>query len=33
LLLRCMEDALGGKRLPLDAVYADASLFNPPSGP
>lgn len=33
LLLRCMEDALSGKRLPLDAFYADESLFNPPVGP
>jgi hypothetical protein len=28
-----MEDALSGKRLPLDAFYADESLFNPPVGP
>lgn len=33
LVLRCMEDHLSGRRLPLEAVYADPSLFNPPSGP
>ncbi len=29
LLLRCMEDYLAGVRLPLAAVYADASIYNP----
>ena len=29
LLLRCMEDHLAGRRYPLDAVGADASLFAP----
>jgi 8-oxo-dGTP pyrophosphatase MutT (NUDIX family) len=29
LVLRCIEDHLAGKRLPLDAVSADASLLNP----
>lgn len=27
LLLRCMEDYLAGKRLPLDAVFTDPSVF------
>jgi 8-oxo-dGTP pyrophosphatase MutT (NUDIX family) len=29
LVLRCIEDHLAGKRLPLDAVWADASLQQP----
>jgi 8-oxo-dGTP pyrophosphatase MutT (NUDIX family) len=30
LLLRCMEDHVAGRRLPLDLVQADASVFVPP---
>lgn len=30
LVLRCMEDYLGGQRLPLSAVYTDASIFHTP---
>lgn len=33
LVLRCIEDHLSGRRHPLNTVYADPSLFNPPSGP
>ena len=29
LLLRCIEDHLAGRRLPLDAVHADASVLTP----
>ena len=29
LLLRCIEDFSAGRRFPLDAVYADPSLFDP----
>lgn len=29
MLLRCMEDYLAGKRLPLDAVYTDPSVALP----
>jgi hypothetical protein len=29
LVLRCLEDHLAGRRLPLDAVLADASLVVP----
>lgn len=29
LLLRCIEDHLAGRRLPLDAVIADASVLRP----
>jgi phosphatase NudJ len=29
LLLRCVEDHLAGRRHPLDAVFADASLHTP----
>jgi 8-oxo-dGTP pyrophosphatase MutT (NUDIX family) len=32
LVLRCIEDHLAGKRLPLDAVWADATLPEPPHG-
>jgi hypothetical protein len=29
LLLRCIEDHLAGRRLPLDAIVADRSLHEP----
>ncbi len=29
LVLRCIEDFSAGRRFPLDAVYADPSLFDP----
>lgn len=29
LVLRCIEDHLTGRRLPLDAVHVDASLYEP----
>jgi len=29
LVLRCVEDHLGGRRLPLDAVHIDGSLYEP----
>jgi ADP-ribose pyrophosphatase YjhB (NUDIX family) len=29
LLLRCIEDHAAGRRLPLDTVYADPTLFDP----
>jgi ADP-ribose pyrophosphatase YjhB (NUDIX family) len=29
LVLRCVEDHLAGRRLPLDAVHVDASLYEP----
>jgi hypothetical protein len=29
LVLRCLEDYLGGRRLPLSAVYTDASVVAP----
>jgi hypothetical protein len=29
LVLRCLEDHAAGRRLPLDAVQADPSLFTP----
>lgn len=29
LVLRCIEDYLGGQRLPLASVYADPTLFDP----
>lgn len=29
LVLRCVEDHAAGRRLPLDAVHADPSLFDP----
>ena len=30
LVLRCLEDYLAGRRLPLDAVYTDPAVINPP---
>ena len=30
LLLRCIDDYLAGKRYPLDMVYSDPSVQNPP---
>jgi 8-oxo-dGTP pyrophosphatase MutT (NUDIX family) len=33
LVLRCIEDHLAGKRLPLQAVWADATLHEPPQEP
>jgi hypothetical protein len=30
LVLRCFEDYLSGRRLPLEAVYADASVLSVP---
>lgn len=32
LVLRCMEDYLAGRRLPLDAVYTDPSVADPRGG-
>jgi ADP-ribose pyrophosphatase YjhB (NUDIX family) len=32
LVLRCMEDYLAGRRLPLDAVYTDPSVSDPRAG-
>jgi ADP-ribose pyrophosphatase YjhB (NUDIX family) len=32
LVLRCMEDYLAGRRLPLDAVYTDPSVADPRDG-
>ncbi len=29
LVLRCIEDHLAGKRLPLSAIHIDASLYTP----
>ena len=29
LVLRCIEDHLAGKRLPLDAIHIDPSLYSP----
>ena len=29
LVLRCIEDFTAGRRLPLDTVFADPSLFDP----
>ena len=29
LLVRCMEDYLAGRRLPLEAVYTDPSVYQP----
>jgi 8-oxo-dGTP pyrophosphatase MutT (NUDIX family) len=31
LVLRSIEDAAAGRRLPLDSVYTDAGVFRPPS--
>jgi 8-oxo-dGTP pyrophosphatase MutT (NUDIX family) len=31
LVLRTIEDAAAGRRLPLDSVYTDAGVFRPPS--
>jgi 8-oxo-dGTP pyrophosphatase MutT (NUDIX family) len=33
LVLRCIEDHLAGKRLPLQAVWADATVHEPPQEP
>jgi phosphatase NudJ len=30
LVLRCLEDYLAGRRAPLDLVFTDASVLNPP---
>jgi hypothetical protein len=29
LVLRCVEDYLAGRRLPLDAIHVDRSLYEP----
>jgi 8-oxo-dGTP pyrophosphatase MutT (NUDIX family) len=29
LVLRCMEDFLAGRRLPLDSIFTDSSVFEP----
>ncbi|MDD0839322.1 NUDIX hydrolase [Curvibacter sp. HBC61] len=31
LLLRCLDDYLAGKRYPLDSIYTDDSVLNPPA--
>lgn len=31
LVLRCIEDHLAGRRLPLDAIVADDSIYRPPA--
>jgi hypothetical protein len=29
LVLKCLDDYLAGARLPLEAIYADPSLYDP----